>query len=68
MTNMFNPLYLLPDVQDMCRKLADKDETITRLQERCNTAVDSMQKDYSNEKVVLIQDKHRLEDNPAKAK
>ena len=55
-------------MQDLCKKLADKDETISMLQARCTETVHTVEKDYASEKVSLIQEKHRLESDLIKAK
>ena len=55
-------------MQDLCRKLGDRDETIGRLQHKCNDAVENMHKDYASEKSALVEDKRRLEDSLSRAK
>ena len=66
MLNKDNNCY--PDVQDLCRKLADKDELINSLQNKGSDVVDSVQKEYLNEKNDIIREKQALEEKITRMK
>ena len=53
-------------MQDLCGTLAEKDEMISRLQSKGNDMVDSVQKEYLNEKNDLIREKQALEEKIAR--
>lgn len=60
--------FIHSDVQELCRKLADKDDTITKVREKYNAAVDRLQKDFTAEKTNLTREKEKLELDLAKMK
>lgn len=62
------PIPFLVDVQDLCKKLSEKDDIIARLESQNKETVHGMEKDYATEKVSLIQEKHRLESDVIKIK
>ena len=53
-------------MQDLCGTLAEKDEMISRLQSKGNDMVDSVQKEYLNEKNDIIREKQALEEKIAR--
>jgi hypothetical protein len=54
-------LFSSPDVQDFCRKLSDKDELITSLQQRNKQLIESSQREFNTEKSMMVDEKIQLE-------
>ena len=61
-------LFVSTDIQTLCSKVAECERTIAQLQHQCTDTVESLTQDHSSEKMLLIQDKLRLESSLSKAK
>ena len=56
------------DVQELCRKLSEKDDLIATIQESTSTKMETMQREFIMEKNMLIQTNKQLEENFRAAK
>ena len=58
----------ISDVQDLCRKLAEKDEALSRLKAHNDMNVTEVQKELSSYRTEYSRDKQTLETNLTQAK
>ena len=54
-------IFYFVDLQDLCKKLSEKDEIIAKLQEKCNETVDVIQREFAMEKSHIERDKESTE-------